>query len=91
VGDLSSDSFSAAATKNKELGHIPDSGVARDLRALFDENQARIFVIELNKEGMTGGVRPIERKGGVAEPAIVTDVQGEKLAEVVSVQFQEVG
>lgn len=86
----SANSTSPASANNEKLCHIPDRVVARDLRSFLDKNQACQFPIHPDQERMSVRLRPIQRKGPVAEPAILPYIQIAEFAKIVRVQLQQV-
>src|SRR5580698_9051023 len=72
MGRLGSDSTPPVCAKNKELRHIPNGLTARYIRAFLDESQPCQFAIQHDQERMPVRLRPIKRKGLIAEPAILS-------------------
>jgi hypothetical protein len=86
----SSNAASPASTQNEKLRHIPNHAVARDSRPSLDKNQPGQFAIHPDKKRMPVRLRPIKRKGPVAEPAILSDIQTVEFAKIVCVQLNQV-
>src|SRR5579863_3758606 len=89
--DVRSDSTFPAATEDEEFGHIPDERIAGGSWRSLDENESGQFAVHFYQERMAVRVGPVKWKRRVGESAIVADLEVEEFAEIVDVEFEQVG
>jgi hypothetical protein len=91
-----SDTVPAVSADDDELGHIPDRlfadlNVGEECANSFYQGETRELIVDGDQEGMVAGLGPIVREVLVAEPAVWSQVHGVECAEVMDVEFHEVG
>ncbi len=84
-------SVSAGTTENKEFRHIPNRLIIGDLRTPPHQSEPCKFAIEPDEERMSIGFGPVQWKCLVTEPTVGAYVQRLKLAEIVCIQFKQIG
>ena len=85
--EFSSEAAAPVTAKDKEFRHVPDAGVGEFLY----KGESCPIAIEPSEIGATERVGPVERELVVTESAVVSDVFGYELGEVVDVEFEKVG
>ena len=78
------------AARDKKLRHVPDRRIAGCTRSSLYQSQTCQFAIRPDKKGVPAGLKPIKREIFVAEPAVRSQLQFEKFAEIVCVQLQKI-
>src|SRR5262249_19447890 len=85
-----SETASPVSTNNKELCHVPDILITRDLRASHHQNKTRQFAVNPDKERAPVRLFPIQRKILVPKTAISAELHVMELAEIVRVQLEKI-
>lgn len=76
----------AMAADDKKFGHVP-----RALGIFSNQREACPLAVDLDKKRVMVGLHPVEWKRRIPESAIGPRMHGNDLAEVMNIEFQQVG
>src|SRR5262249_35583322 len=82
------DPTASIASEHEELGHVPDVRIAAPLRSALDEDDPRQRAVDLDEKRVPVRAAPVEREALVTEPAVVTELELDVLAEVMRIELE---